>query len=452
MPATILFCSQTCTPIGGVETWLDILCRNLPRTEWRPVVALVRGARFHQPEVWSDAHPGLQTVEIDGRGLKADDRIRAVMRCIRRIQPNIFVPVGVVDAHDAICRLKMEGFPARLVMAVHGNTPALIADLARYKDFADLVVCPGALTRRLVVEGAGVRPEIAHHVPHGMTPPKAQRRPRRMDEPIRLGFVGRLVHDDKRVLDLIPVCRRLSRSGIRFSLDIVGEGECRSNLERGLRESMNTDRIRFRGRLSLDELYAQVYPSLDCLLHFSAAEAFGIALTEAMVHGVVPVASRFVGHESEGILRHEETCLLFEVGDMDGAAACVGRLVEQPTLWEALSQQAEATVSRAHTWKQTTQIWSRLLEKVLDSPPFVGERLPLKSPGPPGRLDVLGLPPVLIDVARSIRRRLVGLPEAMIGGEEWPFVNKDHNPRFLGEIDLLARNIDRRESKEEPSC
>ena len=129
---TVMFISQTASPFGGVETWLEHLCEHLSRSgEWRPVVGIVRGLRVHDAEAWRAAHPKLETVEIDGRGLNGEGRIRAVMRTVRKVRPDILVPLIVVDAHDATCRLKLAGDPLRYFLAMHGNLPRQIDDARR---------------------------------------------------------------------------------------------------------------------------------------------------------------------------------------------------------------------------------------------------------------------------------------------------------------------------------
>ncbi len=446
----ILFCSQTYTPIGGVETWLDTLCRSLAEKRWQPIVALVRGSEAHRPETWKEAHPGLRTTEIDGRGLNAVGRIRAIERCIRRVKPDIFVPVGVVDAYDAICHLKLKGSSTRLVMTIHGNTPSLIADMARYQNFADLVVCPGALTCRLATQWVRVPEERVRHVPNGVFSPRVEHRPRKAGQPIRLGYVGRLVQRDKRVLDLISFCQKLETKQTSYSLDIVGAGESEDELKRGLIERVGQGTVRFHGPLSLDEIYTRIYPQLDCLLLFSPQESFGMALVEAMAHGVVPVSTAFVGQRTEGFLSPQENCLLFEVGDTGAAAANVKWLQARSEVWSQLSRQAKASV-RSYDWGSSTTKWSQLFESLFSAEPVAGQSAPQRPLGPDGKLDRAGLPPLLIDALRYLRRQIVGLPPLMIGGEEWPFINKDHSPQVLEQISQFSQRLDRESPELFPS-
>jgi glycosyltransferase involved in cell wall biosynthesis len=371
-----------------------------------------------------------------------EGRIRSITRCIAKVKPDIFVPVSVVDAYDAVSRVKFNGGDVRHVMAIHGNTPALIADMARYKEFADLVVCPGALTSRLAVEWAGVPAERVRHIPNGGMLPMSKHISRKPGDPIRLGYVGRLVNKDKRVLDMIALCRRLQELGVTFSLDIVGTGEAREELEKGLQEVLDSTHVHFHGQMSLEEIYRDIYPRLDCLLLFSPAEAFGISIVEGMMHGVVPVSSRFIGHGAEGILVDEETALLFDVGDTSSAAECVQILASDTALWKRLSLQAQNRVSNDYTWERSHDEWVDALEHVLEMPPCVGKDLPNKHHAPAGTLDRLGIPAGITDAARRLRRYCFGVPSAMIGGEEWPLINKDYEPELLKKIELRSKQLD----------
>jgi hypothetical protein len=164
VPPTLLICSPTASVAGGVETWMRELAGGLDRGRWRTVVALLRGAVAHDPARFEAANPGLETVEIDGRGLDARGRGREVRRYLRRVHPDVFLSLTSVDAHDAICAGKCAGEPARYLMSIPGNVPAQIADARGCAGFVDLAVCPGRLTCRLV-EWAGVPPNASAMCP-----------------------------------------------------------------------------------------------------------------------------------------------------------------------------------------------------------------------------------------------------------------------------------------------
>ena len=53
---------------------------------------------------------------------------------------------------------------------------------------------------------------------------------------------------------------------------------------------------------------------MDALVVFSEAEAGPIVAWEAMIHGVVPIVSDFIGRAEENVIRD----VVFPVGDVEG--------------------------------------------------------------------------------------------------------------------------------------
>jgi len=435
MPRTLLICSPTASVAGGIQTWMRELSARLDRSRWRLLVALLRGAVAHDPRRFREANPELDTIEVDGRGLDARGRVRAVRRCIRHVRPDVFLPLTAIDGHNAVCAAKQDGESVRYLMSIRGNIPAQIADARERVDFADLAVCPGRLTCRLL-EWAGMPAERIRHVPNGARAAATGREARAKQEPIRLGYVGRLSRADKRVMDLVGFSRALTEKGVPHTLCIAGDGPVRAELEQAL-----AGRAEFLGRLDVDTLYERVYPRLDVFLLFSESEAFGIAAVEAMQHGVVPVTSRFIGHGAEGFLRDGETALLFPVGDTEAAAARVQALATDPQLLERLSQAARHDVELRYRWSACIAGWVSALDEMMALPARTGIRVPRIEAGP-SRLRAIGVPPAMVDALRRARLRIAGVPAGLRGGEEWPWIGRHHDESTLRQIEDESRRRD----------
>jgi hypothetical protein len=58
-------------------------------------------------------------------------------------------------------------------------------------------------------------------------------------------------------------------------------------------------------------------------------------------------------------------------------------------------------------------------------------------------LDRLGVPAGLKEWVRGVRTRVIGVPEALKGGEEWPWIGTGHSADHLAEIAQVARRLDR---------
>jgi glycosyltransferase involved in cell wall biosynthesis len=132
-------------------------------------------------------------------------------------------------------------------------------------------------------------------IPHGVDAVLADRVYQQpLNQPIRLGYVGRLSHSDKGCLHLSRVAAILKSRNIPFHMTIIGDGEDRAQLERQLRAVGMNGSVCFRGAIPQDRVAASLL-ELDILLLPSHYEGFPNSLIEAMAAGVVPVAFRIAG-------------------------------------------------------------------------------------------------------------------------------------------------------------
>lgn len=428
----VLFFMATGSPVGGVATWLDRACSELGERGFDPTVALVRGMRTHDAVTYKKYHPSLPSTEVDGRGLNREGRIRACERMIQRQRPSLVLPLGVLDAADAAFRMRLNRRPIRVVGRAQGNLPPMLADLEDRREGFDHVVCVGEMTRRYLIKHASFPENRVCHIANGATDPTHRRVEAGDNRPLRLGFVGRLTSGDKRVLDIPPFCQSLDDLGVPFELSIVGAGPSGDQLRERL--VCFGDRVRFTGPLSSQDVYSAILPNLDVLLLFSASETFGIVLAEAMMNGVVPVTSRYIGSQTQQLVVEERHGLAFDVADSVGAARCVQRLHRDRGLLRQLSRAGQSHAAANLSWKNCFDRWSDALHQVLERPAVGGcPNVSLAITAGKSRLDRLRVPQSLRDGLRRLRRTAFG-PGIAPGGEEWPLFSRHHNPERLAQI------------------
>src|SRR6185436_19238062 len=109
------------------------------------------------------------------------------------------------------------------------------------------------------------------------------------DAPPRLLYVGRLV-ESKNLMFVIRCLARLAHPP--WTCEIVGEGDERAALEKEVRYRQLTGRVVFRGHVND---VASSYRSASLFLFPSKLESAGLALLEAMSHGVPALAIRADG-------------------------------------------------------------------------------------------------------------------------------------------------------------
>jgi glycosyltransferase involved in cell wall biosynthesis len=434
MTATVLICTPSHYLRGGVERIIEALAAALPGHGFRVVVGLARGARFHRPERYRREYPALDCVEVDCPTGTRLGRVRAVRRALDRVRPDVVLIARLFDAYEAVAEYKADGNPVRLAVTVDAYEGAYLADLAAYGSWVDLCVTSGDLLARAVEHFTAVPPERIVSIPGGIRPAArfVELSPGR---PLRLGYVGRLAQEQKRVLDLADTLTLLDGAGVPFTCRVAGAGPAEAELRRRLIEKGLGSRVNFHGWQSPDQLYRDVYPELDVLLHFAAWEGVTIAPREAMAHGAVPVISRFTGLAAEGQFIHGENALTFAIGDAGAAVAAVADLHRDRALLRRLSFAARRSQEGIRSENGFRAAWAEALSEVLRRPGRRGSQVP-RLPWPPsGRLERWGLSPLWAErLRRLVGRRFVHAEP----GSEWPHASGLADAARLAEIDDFA--------------
>jgi glycosyltransferase involved in cell wall biosynthesis len=164
----------------------------------------------------------------------------------------------------------------------------------------------------------------------------------------RIVFVGRL-DDEKHIDELIDATARLDPA-LDVQVDIIGAGEAREKLQAQARKTGVADRIRFRGKVSDEELRATL-TSATVFAMPSRAELQCIAAMEAMASALPVVAANAMALPH--LVRDGENGHLYEPGDIDGfVAGLTDVLTADPARLDAMKRASLAIVdehSMAHT-------------------------------------------------------------------------------------------------------
>lgn len=407
--ASVLLLAGSAHPLGGVATWLDHLMAGLKKRAWRPVLGLVEGARYHRPLKYLEAHPHQETVIVRCTTGTREGRLRAVLEAIRSVRPDVLVSMNISDAYRGTAQYRREGGEIRLVTAIHGFTPGLFDDLERYRNVLDGVAATNRLVCHLAVTHSRVPDTRVFYTPCGTTF-SMPRGPRPTQNPLVIGYAGRLEDIDKRVLDLPVMSEALEKLGTPHRFLVAGVGSCRSELD----DQFGDGRAEYLGFVEREHLQERFYDRIDVLVVPSACETGPLVAWEAMASGVPVVLSRFIGSGLEGFFTHGVNALQFEVGDVESAAVEITRLADDPSLKSRLVERGLEDLRDRYDSSSAIDDWDRCLRNVLDRPQQGADDVELSAME--GRLDRwMGR-----SMAESIRRFLGRRGVDAGPGGEWP--------------------------------
>jgi teichuronic acid biosynthesis glycosyltransferase TuaC len=143
----------------------------------------------------------------------------------------------------------------------------------------------------------------------------------------------------------------------------VGEGPQLKALEALASANRLTDRVRFVGKVSKDQMHLWM-GAADVLVLPSYSEGRPNVVLEAMASGTPVVATSVNG--TRELISDGEDGLLFVPGDIAGLATCLSRLLRQPELAARLATGGPQKIrSRELTWlahgRKLVSIYHQLL-------------------------------------------------------------------------------------------
>jgi glycosyltransferase involved in cell wall biosynthesis len=150
---------------------------------------------------------------------------------------------------------------------------------------------------------------------------------------------------------LLEACRLLVDDGIDVTLELIGDGPLRSDLEAQARQLRLADRVVVRGRQPSDVVRealrrSDVMALASIQLENGFMDGIPNVLVEALATGRPVVASSLPGIRE--LIVDGETGLLAEPGDAASLAAALRRLAEDPDLCERLATAGRAKVEAEH--------------------------------------------------------------------------------------------------------
>jgi glycosyltransferase involved in cell wall biosynthesis len=195
-------------------------------------------------------------------------------------------------------------------------------------------------------------------------------RPSALRPPLRILAVGRLSY-----FKGIDVLLRAIADVAETSLVVIGDGECRSALERQARSLGIEARVQFVGRLDMDPAgdmtLRTAYENADvfCLPSTDRAESFGLVLLEAMRARLPAIASAIVGSGVGFVVREGETGLLVPPGDAAALANALRRLAADAGLRARMGAAGAQRWQQEFTLDRAADRVLRLYEQVLAATP-----------------------------------------------------------------------------------
>lgn len=182
--------------------------------------------------------------------------------------------------------------PVRHIMVIHSDDTLyyqMTVAMHEYIDFC--LVISNKIREKLIAEGF---PQEKIMVLNWNIPVKIQKKEKRRDGCIRIGYAGRITKIPKR-LDYIPkIIETLNRVGVNYQFEIAGIGDYYQELEMYVKANNLEDKMILLGLLDANQM-VDFWGRQDIYFSCSDWEGHSISQCEAIAAGAVPVATDVSG-------------------------------------------------------------------------------------------------------------------------------------------------------------
>ncbi len=252
--------------------------------------------------------------------------------------------------------------------AIHSHWPGLEYQLTQVGPWLDGVFCDSQAIAEVAMERVPhLKEGRAIHLPVPIqTFPEFLSRIRApmAHRPIRLGFVGRVDHEQKRVERFIPLLAALDHSGLDYTMEFLGSGNAEEHLKRMLQKST---KVTFHGRQSGDA-YWRILAQWDCVLYTSDFEGSPLAMQEALNAGCLPIYPR-IHSGGDRVVQEVYPDGLYTPEDYASIAQTLSELTRtMESEIEALRQKA-ISVSQEYAQDKYHLRFRQFWEAILSRPP-----------------------------------------------------------------------------------
>jgi colanic acid/amylovoran biosynthesis glycosyltransferase len=216
---------------------------------------------------------------------------------------------------------------------------AFVAAISEYNKKLIISECQGNYREKVEVVHCGVDTEVfrarSHETPY-----------EKGENPFMILCVGTL-HEVKGQLYLVEACRLLQERGHTFECHFVGDGPDRKSLNLLVEGAGLSDKVRFHGRLTRDEiasllLDADVLTAPSVPTRDGRREGIPVVLMEAMGSGVPVIASQLSGIPE--LVNDQQTGLLVPPKDAKSLADALERYIQYPSLRRRLGNAGRTKV------------------------------------------------------------------------------------------------------------
>ncbi|HEX5450573.1 MAG TPA: glycosyltransferase family 4 protein [Gaiellaceae bacterium] len=351
--------------VSGVNTALEAIGLDLRRRGWDVEIVFTRDRKHVEQTMSANARtPRLPYRFLERRRAGVDGMWEALIVEFERHAPCIALLGYDFHANSVASALTNN---VGTVLWAQSDDADYYEQTYRLGRYCNAVVCVSEQIRDTVTHihpGIGSRSHVIHNTSVSERDIAPQRRAR--SSRLRIVYTGRLVQQQKRILDFVELADALVATGLPFIIDLIGSSpphdEAAALLPVRAAAHIERGTIRLPGVIPLGAILTELRSS-DLFVLLSDFEGMPLSVIEAMAAGCVPVVAEMRSGIPE-IIDSGRNGLIISGRDYDNWARQITALWSDEGRLLEMSAEAQRTVREGFTAERIGAQFDALLQQV----------------------------------------------------------------------------------------
>lgn len=349
----ILFDCYNGLGLGGIEEWTKQITTLLCEKDYKAQI-IYSGEKKAQNE-------GLIYVDVVEKDLIYD--ICKVVDSLIKSGCGMIVTSQPDDVLRAACVMKLMGIDIRIICTIHGGTESNYERYPMYRQFVDAYVGVSEdICQELVKRGIDER-KVYHMTCPVKLMKKGKSRTYTMNSqnPINIGYAGRIEIEQKRMDLLLELIFDLQKDNVNYHMNIAGEGSYKEHMESMIKEKGLDSKVDFWGRIDRNRI-SSFWQHNDICVNVADYEGRSISIMEAMVNAAVPIVTKTSGVKED--IHNGINGFYVDIGDYKKIEQYIVYLDENRMELSRFGENARKEMEEKCDMDKHIGFWCELLEQV----------------------------------------------------------------------------------------
>lgn len=302
--------------LGGIEEWTKSVCVELVEQGQKDTYIVSPHGKYTVPQILLNK---VLYVDIDDKNRLGKKTIYSIIRCIKKHMPCTVITSQIDEILVAANIMKII-YPQyiKVISVIHGGCEENYIGYAELDEFTDLYIGVSRdIQEGLIKEGIEFEKVLHMTCPVKCDEKLVREYTINPQNPIILGYAGRIEVSQKRVDLLMKMIDSLEKKQVNYVLKIAGEGSALKDIYNFIKERKLENKIMCLGKIQRSEI-PDFWKAVDVCVNIADLEGRSISIMEAMANGAVPVVTSTSGVRED--ITDGENGYIVEIGNYNEMA------------------------------------------------------------------------------------------------------------------------------------